>query len=106
LANPGGEPPDAATVRSDGEAECGVAGASRVEKQAVAAEKSILSEPRTQRCLEETLLEAVVACFQDPGRAVGSAGAIRARNRKWKGSLGDEWVYPRGRWKAKMEIPD
>jgi len=30
---------------------------------------------------------------------------IRGRNRKWKDSLGDEWMYNRSRWKAKMEIP-
>jgi hypothetical protein len=45
LVAPGGEPPDTATVRSDGGAGCGVVGATRVEKQTVAAEKSILSEP-------------------------------------------------------------
>ena len=38
-------------------------------------------------------------------RSPGSESAtIRARNRKWKGSLGDEWMYNRSRWKAKMEI--
>ena len=34
-----------------------------------------------------------------------AAGTIRARNRKWEGSLGDESVYTQSRWKAKMEIP-
>ena len=37
---------------------------------------------------------------------MGAAGTIRARNRKWEGSLGDESVYTRSRWEAKMEIPD
>jgi hypothetical protein len=36
---------------------------------------------------------------------VFSEWAIQARNRNWKGSLGDEWVYSRSRRMAKMEIP-
>ena len=38
----------------------------------MAAEKSIPSEPRHAAVSEKTLPEAVVACFQEPGRAVGS----------------------------------
>jgi hypothetical protein len=38
----------------------------------VAAEKSIPSQPRHAAVSEKTLSEVVVACFQDPGRAVGS----------------------------------
>ena len=44
LIAPGEEPSDAAAVRSDGGAGCSAAGASRVQKQTVAAEKSIPSE--------------------------------------------------------------
>ena len=43
--------------------------------------------------------------FCDHMRVFSEWATVQARNRKWNGSLGDEWVYARSRWKAKMEIP-
>ena len=66
------------------------------------------SGPAAQRCLKEILPEAVVAFSQDPDRPVGrgwdNPGAKQEINRKSTGSLGDDWVYTRSRWKAKTEI--
>ena len=75
------------------------------KQQAVAAEKSIPSEPRHAARSEETLPEAVQRVFRTLERQLGAAGKIRAQYKKWKGSRGNEWVYARSRGKAKMEIP-
>ena len=72
----------------------------------MAAEKAIPSEPRHAAVFEKTLSEAVVAHFQNPGRAVGSRWDNLGTKQERKASLGDDWVYTRSRGKAKMEIPD
>jgi len=63
------------------------------------------ARPGTQRCLKKHCQKPWQRVLRTPQRQLGAAGTIRPRNRKWKGSLGDEWVYIRGRWKAKMDIP-
>ena len=103
LVAPGGEPSDAASVRGPGAADCWVASASGVI-QALAAEKSIPSESRHAAVSEKNTLRSRGSVFSGPLEGqLGAAGTIRARNRKWKGPLGDECMYTRGRCKAKME---
>jgi hypothetical protein len=63
-------------------AACGVAGASRVEKQAVTAEKLIASEPQRAAVSGKIQPEASVACFQDPGTAVGRRWDYPGTNQK------------------------
>src|SRR5271157_326833 len=71
------------------------------------------SRPRAPRTTAKAVSEfdnAELSAFGSSARTpegqLGAAGTIRARNRKWKSSLGDEWAYTRSRWKTKMETPD
>lgn len=105
LAPAGRESSDAAPVWKHGVADCWIASASGVI-QALAERKSVPSEPRHATVREKNTVRSRGSVFSGPLEGqVAAAGTIRARNRKWKCSLGDDWVYIRSRWKAKMEIP-